>query len=69
MLTDTLPQVPRVEDIELFKSEYLAFADAVREGKPSPIPADEMLLTNVIIQGLIDSAEVGREVQVKAPEV
>ena len=67
MLTDTLPQVPRVEDIELFKSENLAFADAIREGKPSPIPADEMLLTNVIIQGLMDSAEAGREVEM--PEV
>jgi predicted dehydrogenase len=69
MLTDTLPQAPRVEDIELFKSENLAFADAIREGKPSPIPADEMLLTNVIIQGLIDSAEAGREAQVSMPEV
>jgi predicted dehydrogenase len=64
MLTDTLPQVPRVDDIELFKSENLAFADAIREGKPSPIPADEMLLTNLIIQGLIDSAAAGREVEV-----
>jgi len=69
MLTDTLPQVPRVEDIELFKAENLAFADAIREGKPSPIPADEMLLTNVIIQGLIDSAEAGREVEVSIPGV
>ena len=69
MLTDTLPQVPRVEDIELFKSEYLAFADDIREGKPSPIPADEMLLTNGIIQGLIDSAEAGREVKVEVPGV
>jgi predicted dehydrogenase len=64
MLADTLLQVPRVDDIELFKSENLAFADAIRESKPSPIPADEMLLTNIIIQGLIDSAEAGREVSV-----
>ena len=67
MMTDTKPFVPVVEDIELFKSENLAFADAVREGKPSPIPADEMLLTNVIIQGLIDSAAAGKEVPVSVP--
>jgi len=51
------------------KAENLFFADAIREGKPSAIPADEMLLTNVIIQGLIDSAEAGREVDVSVPEV
>jgi predicted dehydrogenase len=61
-LTDTQLQTPQVEDIELFKAENLAFADAIREDKPSPIPADEMLLTNVIIQGLIDSSAAGREI-------
>lgn len=68
-LTDITPHVAPVEDIELFKSENLAFADAIRENKPSPIPGDEMLLTNVIIQGLIDSAIAGREVQVTVPNV
>lgn len=65
--SDIKVDVPKVEDIELFKSENLAFADAIREGKPSPIPADQMLITNVIIQGMIDSAEAGREVDVKVP--
>ena len=44
-----------LQGIELFKRENLAFADAIREGKPSPIDPDGMLLTNVIIQGVIDS--------------
>ena len=70
LITDTIPQdIPKVEDIELFRREHIAFADAIREGKPSPIPADEMLLTNVIIQGLIDSAAAGREVEVSVPNV
>lgn len=68
-MNDIKVNVPSVEDIELFRSENLAFADAVRENKPSPIPADQMLLTNVIIQGLIDSAAAGHEVQVHVPVV
>ena len=60
-MNDVKIDVPQVEDIELFKSEYRAFADAVRNNKPSPIPADQMLLTNVIIQGLIHSAVAGHE--------
>ena len=47
----------------------MAFAEAIWEGKPSPIPAHEMLITNVIIQGLIDSAAAGHEVAVSVPEV
>ena len=57
------------EGIELFRRENAAFADAVRENKPSPIDPDGMLLTNVIIQGVIDSAAAGgREVEVTVPE-
>jgi predicted dehydrogenase len=62
--------VPPVEGIELFRRENAAFAEAVREGFPSPIDPDGMLLTNVIIQGVIDSAEAGgREVQVAVPDL
>ncbi|MGB9595921.1 MAG: Gfo/Idh/MocA family protein [Candidatus Poribacteria bacterium] len=60
--------VPVGEGVDVFKAEDSAFVDAVREGKPSPIDPDGMLLTNVIIQGVIDSqAKGGREVKVKVP--
>lgn len=61
--------IPHADDVELFRRENLAFAEAIREGLPSPIPPEQMLLTNVIIQGLIDSAQAGREVAVAVPEV
>ena len=67
-LTDVAVQgVRSVEGIELFRRENAAFADAVREGKPSPIDPDGMLLTNVIIQGVMDSAAGGAEVAVTVP--
>jgi predicted dehydrogenase len=70
LMTDTTPQdVPIVDDIELFRREHLAFADAIRGGKPSPIPADQLLLTNLIIQGLIDSAAAGKEVAISVPDL
>jgi predicted dehydrogenase len=69
MLTDVTPQLKDDSDVDLFALEYMAFAEAVRNGAPSPIPAHEMLITNVIIQGLIDSAAAGREVEVSVPEV
>ncbi|MBD3184306.1 gfo/Idh/MocA family oxidoreductase [Candidatus Poribacteria bacterium] len=61
-------KIPTGDGVDVFKAEDAAFVDAVREGKPSPIDPDGMLLTNVIIQGVIDSQEKGgREVEVKVP--
>ena len=69
-MTDIAPQrIPQVDGAELFRRENAAFAQAIREGKPSPIPADQMLLTNVIIQGLIDSAAAGHEIAVSVPSI
>jgi predicted dehydrogenase len=60
--------IPTRGSVDAFKAEDAAFVDAVREGKPSPIDPDGMLLTNVIFQGVIDSANAdGREVEVKVP--
>ena len=67
-MIDITPQ-PGSKDDDLFLAKNMAFAEAIWEGKPSPIPADEMLITNVIIQGLIDSAAAGHEVAVSVPEV
>ncbi|MBM3216067.1 Gfo/Idh/MocA family oxidoreductase [Candidatus Poribacteria bacterium] len=56
------------DPVDVFLAEDTAFVDAVRNNKPSPIDPDGMLLTNVIIQGVIDSNEQGgREVAVTVP--
>ncbi len=60
--------VPTGRSVNVFRMEDTAFVDAVREGKPSPIDPDGILLTNVIIQGVIDSQTAGgREVEVTVP--
>jgi predicted dehydrogenase len=70
MLTDTEPMNVRGTDpIEQFRRENIAFANAIAEGLPSPIPPEELLLTNVIMQGLVDSAAVGHEIEVSVPEI
>jgi len=68
LLTDSRPpQLDQVEGIELFRREHLAFADAIRERRPSPVPADRFLLTNVIVDAAMRSVAAGREVEVSIP--
>ena len=45
------------------------FVEAVEEGLASPVPGETALYTNVIFDGLYESARTGREVRVTVPEV
>ena len=62
----------RVFDIELGKApngmeahayECVKFAEAIAEGKPSPVPAENSRDVQTILNGLYESADAGREVR------
>ncbi len=55
-------QVERADDAEPHALECVAFADAVANGKPSPVPAEQSLDVIAILDGLYRSAAAGREV-------
>lgn len=68
MMTNTqptgLPQVDR------WKLQMGAFLTAIRERKPSPVPPEEVILTNVVFDAMHRSAaQGGREVKVRLPRV
>lgn len=43
--------------------ECMAFAEAVFTGKPSPVPAEQSLAVQIILDSIYTSAETGREVR------
>ncbi|MEZ4866535.1 MAG: Gfo/Idh/MocA family oxidoreductase [Caldilineaceae bacterium] len=67
-LVDIAPQAKPTQDVELFRREIEDFYKAIAEGRPAPIAPEGVLLTNVIIDGIIASAQQGgREVAVTVP--
>jgi predicted dehydrogenase len=56
-------QLQRAESGEPHALECMAFADAVANGKPSPVPAEQSLDVITILDGLYKSAETGAEVR------
>lgn len=44
--------------------EILAFASAIRQGKPSPVPYTDSLEVISILEGIYKSAKLGREVKI-----
>lgn len=55
-------QLTRAPGGEPHAKECVAFADAVANDKPSPVPAEDSLKVITILDGLYRSAETGREV-------
>jgi predicted dehydrogenase len=54
------------QPLEPHAAECVAFADAVVNGKPSPVPAEQSLQVLTILDGLYRSAAAGKEVSLTA---
>jgi len=53
----------------LFDKKVRSFLDAVKTGGPSPVPTSQIIINQAIISGIVDSAELGREIEVTVPEI
>ncbi|MDF2721131.1 MAG: gfo/Idh/MocA family oxidoreductase, partial [Paenibacillus sp.] len=53
--------------INLFNEKVKDFVSAIREGRGAPIPGEEILYNQAIIDGVLRSTELGREVEIKLP--
>lgn len=72
VLTNVTPKIPdRTEPHRMhhFVPQARIFIDAVRAGGPSPVPPQSILLSQVIMDGILRSAEAGREVAVEIPVI
>jgi predicted dehydrogenase len=49
---------------DTLKAELTAFAQAIREGKPYPVPIDDVLHGMAVFDAIVQSAQSGRVVQV-----
>ena len=59
-------QLVNAEGGEPHAKECVAFADAVANGKPSPVPAEQSLDVITILDGLYRSAEAKREIRLNS---
>jgi len=64
MLINSVPQVPLDVPGDIFVAEIEAFVEAIRRGKPSPVPGEQALITQRILDGIYASGEAGEEVKV-----
>jgi predicted dehydrogenase len=53
----------------LFEMKIRSFLDAVKEGLPAPVPSSQILYNQAIIDGIMKSAEAGKEIEIQIPEI
>ena len=54
---------------DLFKKKIRSFVDSIKEnGKPT-VPSSEIIYNQAIIDGIVRSAKLGREIEVEIPEI
>ena len=62
----TVPLKPR-ED--LFGKKLRAFVDSIKNGGKATVPSSEILYNQAIIDGIVKSAEAGKEVEITIPKI
>jgi predicted dehydrogenase len=53
----------------LFFKKCRSFLDAIANGTPAPIPSSQILYNQAIIDHIVKSAELGKEIEVVIPEI
>ncbi|KRG14558.1 Gfo/Idh/MocA family protein [Lederbergia galactosidilytica] len=54
---------------DIFFEKVRDFVVAIKEDKPAPIPGEEILINQAIIDGILRSSELGKEVEIDIPEL
>lgn len=52
-----------------FYSKMSSFIEAVKTGGKAPIPSSQIIINQAIIDGIVRSAKLGREIEISIPEI
>ncbi len=67
LVKTVFPKHPSKFDEFNLKIRY--FLDAIKEGKEAPVPTSQIIYNQAIIDGIIKSNKLGREIEIEIPEV
>ena len=59
----------RRHDVNIFFEKVKDFVGAIAEGRPAPIPGEQIVRNQAVIDGILRSAAEGREVKIEIPEI
>ena len=68
--SETSYEVPLIEEEEnFFFRKVRSFVDAVKDGGEPSVPSSQIIINQAIIDGIVKSAELGKEIDIVIPEI
>ncbi len=62
-------EIPIIKSPDIFHEKLRSFLDAIITGGKAPVPSEEIIINQAIIDGIIKSANLGREIEIDIPEI
>ncbi len=63
-------QIPLIPTkVPLFTQKLRAFVDSIKEGGTATVPSSEIIYNQAIIDGIVKSNQLGKEIEIEIPEV
>lgn len=62
-------EVPMKPAADFFYKKMRSFIDAVKNGGEATVPSSQIVINQAIIDGIVKSAELGKEIEINIPEV
>jgi predicted dehydrogenase len=53
----------------IFYLKVRSFLDAIKNGGTAPVPTSQIIINQAIISGIVESDKLGREIEIKIPEI
>ena len=62
--------IPEIQNnVSNFDMKIRTFLDACKNGTPAPVPASQILYNQAILDGIVKSSELNREIEIEIPEI
>ena len=62
-------EVPMKPAADFFYKKKRSFIDAVKNGGEATVPSSQIVINQAIIDGIVKSAELGKEIEINIPEI
>ncbi len=66
---DICTEFPMLPTVDCFYKKIRSFIDAVKDGGKAPIPSEEIIINQAIIDGINKSSKLGKEITIEIPEI
>ena len=65
----TCTEIAPDPSVNVFFLKLRSFIDAIKTGGPAPVPSSQILYNQAIIDGIVRSSKLGREIEIEIPEI